>query len=98
MLLNLTQGIARQSGYYHKLPWHFERRHPRPAASLEIGRIKALTHDDIRHGHFAAKRVGCANYGCFCDLRLLFQELLDFARVNVEATRNNEVTFAAAQR
>ena len=61
----------RGGGHCYKLPWNFERRHSCPATGLKVNRLQVLSRDDIRHRHFAAKRIGRADYGCFGDLWLL---------------------------
>ena len=53
--------------------------------------------DEIGHGDFAAARVGDAGDGCLFDAGLFGQELFDFAGVDVEATRDNEIAATALE-
>src|SRR5580704_16016603 len=98
MLLNLSQRSSRQLIHHHKPPRHFERRQARAACSLDHHGIETFIDYDIGYGNFAARAVGLAGYGGFGDSRLLFQKLLDLARINVEAARDNYVALAALQR
>ena len=60
--------------------------------------VNLRRHHHIGHRDFAAHSVGKPDYRGFGDFGLLLKELLDLARIYVEASRNDQIALAAAQR
>ena len=63
----------------------------------KIARIDAARCDHIGHGDFAAHAIGRGCHRGFRDAVLLLEELLDLARIDVEAAGDDQVALAAAQ-
>src|SRR5688572_10624122 len=95
MLLNFAQSSAGKRLDADEGSRNFEGREGGTAALLERGFVKGS--DDVRYGNFASYFVGDSNDGGFSDSFLLKQELLDFARVDVEAGGDDEVGSADFQ-
>src|SRR5215472_6105721 len=99
MLLHLAQRIPRQLRDAHKSPRALERRQLLPASCFEfrcVARLVSPYH--VRHRHFSAYAVGLSNDRYLRHFRLLRQEFLDLARIDVEPARYDQVAPPPAQR
>src|ERR1043165_1401736 len=95
MFLDFPERRARQRLDADEAPRHLERRELLAAAAGELALVGVA--DDERDRELAADRVGHADDRGLVDLRLLEEELLDLARIDVEAARDDEVALPPAQ-
>ena len=96
MLLYLAERVAREAVDLDELSGDLERSQFRAAAFFHFRGIETVLRHNPRHGNFAPRAIRHASHRRLLDLRLLLQELFDFPRVNVEPTRNNQVTLPPA--
>ena len=80
-----------QRVHTHERARHLERCKRGPASIFERGLIDRLIGNDVRHRQLATAGVGHTDDHGFAHAREFQQELLDFARIDIEAARNDQV-------
>src|SRR5262249_6322071 len=96
--LDLAECRSRQLADAHERAWDFERRELRATCRRELARVERFVRDDVRDRNFAAHFVRRADDRRFVDANVLQEELLDLARIDVEAPADDQITAASAER
>lgn len=97
MFLHLAQSISGQGRQDHKFLRYFERGERGAATLFQLRGVALAFCHDVGHGDLASDWAGLSGYGGFGDFGLFEEELFDFAGVDIEATRNDEVALAASE-
>src|SRR4051812_12424825 len=97
MLLDLAHGVPGKRLHRMEDARNLEGRELLTAARFQHGAVDRATAHDIGYRDFATDRIRDADDGCLRDFFLLLEKLLDFARINVEAARNDEIALAAGE-
>src|SRR5579864_113665 len=98
MLLDFSEGVAREFVNDDEGAGNLEGCQFCAAAGREFGRIEGPRGDDVSDGDFTANAIGRRSDGGLGDALLLFEELFDLARIDVEAAGDDEIALTAAQR
>src|SRR5579871_13035 len=97
MLLDLPQGVAWEFFDGNKFARDFERGELLAAARLKIVQGHRSIGDDVGDRHFAAHTILLRSNRGFQHALLLLEKFLDLARVDVEASRDDQIALAPAQ-
>ena len=85
MFLNLAQGIPRQVFDNVKRPGNFERCQAFAATLFDLCGVDRRSSDQVGHRHLAPQLIRTANNRRLSHFGLFSQEVLDFARIDIEA-------------
>ena len=97
MLLHFPKCGARQRVDAQKRARDLERRELIATSRSQLVDVERLVRDDVRNRYFAACFIGNADDGCFAHARVLEQQLLDLARIDVEPAADDQVAAPAAR-
>ncbi len=95
-MLHLAQSRARQIIDKDDIARHLEAGKLRQHMRLQILRVHetSRTPDDVGHGNLIPSGIGPADHAAFADIGMLQQHALDFRRIDVFSTGDDQVLLA----